>query len=175
MKILLDLDGVIVDFVKGVIDWYKVDMDPKDWPVSCWDIGEGIDRPNHLIWNGLTENFWANLEFTEEAPRILNMLSGLDVCLLTSPSDTRSVVGKMEWISKNLPDFYFSRKVLIGPGKEFCACPTNLLIDDNTENCKKFIEVGGNAILYPARWNDNSMYSDNPISFLREELNEYGL
>jgi len=31
MRMFLDLDGVIVDFAKGAIEWYNLDCTPEDW------------------------------------------------------------------------------------------------------------------------------------------------
>ena len=67
--------------------------------------------------------------------------------------DTGWVVGKINWIDKNMPEY--SRRYLIGPAKQFCAGPDSILVDDSNKNIEDFAEAGGNVILVPRPWNSN--------------------
>ena len=163
MRILLDLDGVLVDFVGGACRIHGR-PDPFAEPLipevvgnfsmdKIW--GMGLDT----FWKPMKmPSFWKGLEFMPDAKEILELCEqavGMDnVCLLTSPSrGSGPVVGKINWIEKNMPEY--SRRYLIGPAKQFCAGPDSVLVDDSNRNIEDFVEAGGNVILVPRAWNSN--------------------
>ena len=86
--------------------------------------------------------------------------------LLTSPGNAESVVGKIQWIEKHLPEY--KRRYLIGPEKHFCSHRNSILIDDSDENVMKFREEGGDAILVPRMWNCNYGNRHHSFDFVKE-------
>jgi len=167
MRIFLDLDGVIVDFAKGVIEWYNLNCKPEDWK-SWGDIFKYYKKSERNFWDGLTDKFWIDLEFTKEAKEILTLVEPFKPCILTTPSWT-GAGGKQQWIRKNLPDYFNDDRYLIGPPKWLLAPGNSLLIDDAEENIRKFCASGGIGILVPRPW--NYLHRENVIEHLKRSLN----
>lgn len=168
MKVyFLDLDGVVVDFAQGCIDWYNLDCKPED--IKFWgaifDFYKGTEAS---FWEGLTTEFWVGLKFTKEANDILTLLEPLKPCILTAPP-WKGAGGKQEWIQKQMPDYFNEKRYLIGPGKHFLAHSQSLLIDDSEDNVDKFREFGGNAILVPRSWNRRR--GQDILQHIKEGLN----
>jgi 5'(3')-deoxyribonucleotidase len=169
----LDLDGVIVDFAQGCIDWYNLDCTPEDFTewgaIFDFFTGKEID-----FWEGLTDKFWIGLGFTKEAKRILTLVGPMKPCILTSPSHIGGSGGKQQWIKENLPDYYNEERYLIGPAKNYMAHKNSLLIDDAEENVDKFRKGvngnGGHAILVPRPW--NRLRGNDVLKHIKTELDK---
>lgn len=169
MRLFLDLDGVIVDFAQGCIDWYNLDCNVKDF--TKWSkIFKYFTGYEKDFWEGLTDKFWVELKFTKEAKEILELLKDVKPCILTSPGHT-GAGGKQQWIRKNLPDYFKDGRYLIGPAKHYLATSDSLLIDDSQENCRKFEEAGGYSILIPRPWND--LRDNDLITYLKGKLESW--
>jgi 5'(3')-deoxyribonucleotidase len=158
-QILLDMDGVIVDFVKGVCGLHgrtnpylngkninEFGMD-KIWGLSASD-----------FWKDCGYEFWSSLEFSPEAESVISRVEECvgpeNICLLTAPCATAGCIdGKREWVRKFMPAY--SKRLLVGSSKEFLAAPGRLLIDDRNENVWSYVKASGPAFLFPRPWNDN--------------------
>ena len=160
-KIFLDLDGVVRDWTRGIIKWYSLDCMAQD--VQSWDFFEGyVKRELKMtakeFWEGQTATFWETLEFTKEAPMILDVMNHIQkngkvsVFLLTSPTLTNAGATQ-SWIRKNMPKYFHDKRYIIGPPKYACANEDSILIDDAEKNTFSFAEWGGYAFLYPRSWN----------------------
>jgi 5'(3')-deoxyribonucleotidase len=154
MKAILDMDGVLVDFVNGSLRHHGLTLDP--YPVGKWNFVLDLDITEKEFFQSLGKSFWEHLDWMPDGKEILAMVlrnfRPEDVCLLTSPCDTEGCIdGKRAWIAKHMPDF--SRRVLFGSAKEFVAGPQRILIDDSDSNCEKFVKAGGNSVLVPRIWN----------------------
>lgn len=152
-KLLLDMDGVIVDFIRGVIEYHKLDIAYED---VLLDISKQSRMDPRDFYEPLSEEFWTSLKWTPDGGKILSgILDFVDVsqiCLCTAPLMTKGCAqGKINWIEQNLP--VFRRQYLIGTAKQFAASPTTLLVDDSPRNCSEFAEAGGAYFLYPRPWN----------------------
>jgi len=150
-QVFLDLDGVIVDFLPNAYRRAGLAFDYKkhhDWEIdlSCFPGTEG------QFWDALTPDFWEGLPFTDEAPELLRFLKPYKPTILTAPT-RNSGTAKLNWIRKNLPEYYHGKRYLIGPGKAVCARAGAILIDDKEETCNLWNEAGGTAILVPRPWN----------------------
>lgn len=159
MKIFLDLDGVLVDFVGGICAWHER-PNPYQQGISAEYAIEDIwGMPRTHFWEPCSDpQFWANLEWTEDGQDILHEVLEFadtsDICLLTSPTlDPEAAKGKMLWIQHHLA--MFTRQFLIGPPKHFCAHPGAILIDDSDTNIATFVEHGGHGITVPRPWNNH--------------------
>jgi 5'(3')-deoxyribonucleotidase len=163
-KVLLDMDGVIADFVAGACAHHGI-ANPWDRPemLGEWDfmkaLPEGMSATT--FWGSLGLDFWANLDKTSEADELVEYLEQRfgeeNICILSSPCLTPGCVeGKLLWIKKHYPRL--ARSYLFGPRKEFCARPNTLLIDDLDHNVWKFREHGGAAILFPRPWNSSHRF-----------------
>ncbi len=171
MKICLDMDGVLVDFVGGAAK--VLNYDPA--VVNCWDYYPLIGVTENEFWKAIDaagSDFWA---YMPEYPWCQQLYD--DCCkhgptiLLTSPSQCPSSThGKLRWMQEKFGRRF--RDYLMGAKKEFCARPDTVLIDDSDANCKKFQDHGGRAILFPRPWNENRGM-DEPYSFVLEQLDYY--
>jgi len=165
MKVILDVDGVLADFPKAASEEHGL-PNPYDYPenfgkYSMEDLW-GITKEEFIKPLGL--EFWTKVPLLPHAKSIVEMIETSfgreNICLLTQPLDTLGCIeGKRWWILKNFPQL----KWLIGSPKYFCAHANSVLVDDNPDNCKKFVEAGGRAFLVPAPWNwkyDRDTYKD---------------
>lgn len=177
MKIFLDMDGVLADFVGGAC---------KAHNRTCYD------HPSHYgefqlekIW-GITPaefwkptnsfEFWASLAKTPEADMIVETAVKLvgweNIAILTSPSLHESCVpAKRYWIEKYYPRL--TKNMIFAWGKGFIAGPGKLLVDDRDRNVDDFRAAGGQAVLVPRLW--NRRYNDviTREFNLQEELKSY--
>lgn len=157
MKCLLDLDGVIVDFVSGACNLHKRENpynNKENW--GKYYLEELFQIQLDDFWKGMEYDFWLSLDFMHDAKEILEVIETYiprkNICLLSSPSKNRTAIaGKIAWIEHHLPAY--RRRFLIGPQKEFCANPRHILIDDFDKNVTKFAEAGGQSLLIPRPWN----------------------
>lgn len=165
----LDLDGVLVDFVKGALKLHNSDIKPSE---IVWDIDKQLGLTPEQFWSPFNFTFWANLEWTPEGKEILELVEsvyGDNIAILTSPPKTGGAVeGKLAWVAKNMPKY--KRKTFVGARKELMAAPSKLLIDDREENVDNFMEAGGGAILIPRPWNRNKDMESELMSILRTVL-----
>jgi len=156
MKCLLDLDGVLVDYVGGCRRLHDR-PDPYASGFDRWDFVAEFGMSAASFYAPQGRDFWADLDWTPDGRQIFNLIHkhfGPDnTCLLTSPILTEGCYdGKVAWIRKHLPREYH-RRFLIGPAKEFCAGPGRVLFDDNDENVAKFTNAGGFGVLVKRPWN----------------------
>lgn len=173
-RILLDLDGVLVDFMGGAkrIHNKSYDGHPHD-PLNQeeqkpWDIEPIFGMSPSEVWEPMGFEFWRDLS---PLPGMREFVAALEaefgeehICLLTSPIRTDGCIdGKMAWIRRHLPQY--RRRFLVGPAKEFCASPRHCLIDDHELNIAKFEEAGGHGFLVPAPW--NRRFKKEPLPTLK--------
>lgn len=148
--IFLDLDGVVVDFMGGVERFFGIDLsNHQKWE---FDYKEQFGMSADTFWNMLGIDFWVNLEFEKWGKELIRLLEPLKPCILSKPT-SGTASGKQEWIKRNLPSYWREKRWLLGPNKNFCAHQGAILIDDREEHVDEFIAYGGNAILFPRRWN----------------------
>lgn len=173
MRILLDMDGVLADFVGGAAR--LVGFDPA--LVTTWEFYSSVGETEDSFWKKVSRAgpvFWENLE---EYPWAANLITACNITaptiILSAPSKHRlckedSVIGKVRWMSNRwgneFDDYY------LGTKKEFCASPDSVLIDDNDTNCDRFIQAGGRAIIFPQPWNSGRDIPDK-VGYVMEQLN----
>jgi 5'(3')-deoxyribonucleotidase len=153
MIIFLDLDGVIINFIEGVCNWYGIPYEPEK--VTHWNaLPELTNTSYEDFWRRInTPLFWKELNFYPYAKLFITELQKHgEVILLSSPA--RGCAGyRQNWIQNNLPDFFYSGNYILTPNKAVCANRNTILIDDADHNCISFAKAGGFAILYPQPWN----------------------
>lgn len=167
MKIMLDCDGVITDFVGGCEKLFgKIEI----WPPGEYNIAKVFGMPKNKFWKPINDAFIFGLKYTKEFADIMQVLDGYDITILTAPV-WNGIHGRHMWIHKYLPEFFRQHKYLIGPDKAACAYDGSILIDDSDKNCHDFIKAGGQAILFPRPWNSNHDIID-PIDYLKMRIQE---
>lgn len=162
MKLLLDLDGVCVDFIDGICKTHQR-SNPYDNSKNLGVYGM------HDIWGMTNDEFlgptdsvewWRDLKPMYDLQNILELILKYfkpdDVCILSKPPKIcpYAMVGKWYWCDKYLPMF---RHRLFGTSKAFCAHRDAVLLDDDDFKVDKFKMEGGRAILCPRPW--NSMFN----------------
>ena len=179
--VFLDLDGVIRDFVQGVIEKFNLSISHKD--VSSWDyFTKDLKLPN--FWGELDYDFWLKLKFTKDAEKILEIVEPYKPVVLTSPIYD-SAGATQQWVRTNLPEYFKEGRYLIGPAKWACAGENKALIDDAEHNIDNFKKYGGYSILWPASWNrgrewfvNENLYTDRfklleaNLTVFKEMINE---
>jgi 5'(3')-deoxyribonucleotidase len=176
-RIILDLDGVLVNFHKAAFSEYGVPpKDVHDYPPHVgWDIVAALNHKleekgsravsaNHF-WSNFDYAFWRGLPWYCGASDFFRLLkTRYDICICTSAAyDPMCAAGKVKWIQDNLPDY--KRKYFIGCQKQLLAQPGAVLIDDADHNIRAFREAGGTAILVPRPWNSLDHITD-PYAFV---------
>jgi len=176
MICFLDMDGVLVDAVKGMCEHHKI---PSPWldPANLgkWDIDKLSGIKPSEFWGAFGHDFWANLPWMPDGKEILAIVEahfGADnVCILTSPpasNQGEAIAGKIAWLEKHLPKY--KRRSLFGPVKRFCAHPNACLIDDMDRNVTEFIIESGWAVLIPRPWNMYHASKYTMVDYLKEHL-----
>ena len=169
MKIALDVDGVLVDFVGATAR--LMGFDPA--VVTMWDYYPAIGISEAEFWKKIEAvgaDFWLNIDPYPWMGELLDRCKATaPTILLTTPSKAASsAAGKVLWMQHHFGHGF--RDYLIGPKKEFCARPDTVLIDDSDANVNKFREHGGHAILFPRPWNDNRHLTSDPMAHTLDEL-----
>lgn len=192
VRIILDLDEVLTDFVGGACRAW--DADPKK-VINCWSPGvwndlapavsHAIGRPAPLsddeLWarlNGMGEGFWLGLKPLPWFDAVLDLVQSVtdDWFIVTSPGRSPSgYAGKAEWLRRTFgPDF---DRFAVTPHKHVFAAPETLLLDDCDANCHRFLHdpksgrpTGGQAVVFPRRWNHLYDYAADPLPVVRDTL-----
>jgi len=175
-QIYCDMDGVLVDFEKGVVEAINRDINDETIEtkemqrlrrelgtiardaISLADIDKHAQPRTNIIRAarnymyrryGEDVEFWANLPWTDDGPELWNYISQFDPYILTAPMGEGSQTGKRLWIEKNLNPA--PEKVFISHEKYEWATTDgrpNVLIDDFTTNTEPWLKAGGIAILH---------------------------
>lgn len=171
MKIYLDMDGVLVNCHLAALGYYGLHITEYPMNMRVKDIlaGNGVAVPADpaAFWASFTEDFWDCLEKTEMCDVLLSTAVSLagqeNVFLATRPTlNPQSYSGKAVWVRENLPEWTWDQLILIG-NKSLLAGPDSLLVDDHPQNCEKFEEAGGTALLVPRPWNGREEVSTHEM------------
>lgn len=169
-KIYLDMDGVLADWCEAICNLHGKD-NPYENPAArgVWDIEELLGMTPEQLWEPADMKFWESIDKCAAADRLVDFCSALvgtdNVHVLTSPvrksrgeaAHENCIKGKTNWINKHFP--LLKDRVIFEKMKERYAEPGSMLIDDKTENARKFAEAGGIGVLVPRRWNDDHQLS----------------
>ena len=164
-RIFLDVDGVLADFVGGVLRAFPLPHEPHNTP---WDF-----IPDD-VWPRLDAAFWAGLDVLPDARALVELCQQRgELYLLTAlprTNRTEAVEGKLKWVGQHFPQLA-NRTILCVGGKASWATADAVLIDDHDGNVDAFRAAGGNAILVPRSWNcgGHDAYS---WDLMRSRINE---
>lgn len=149
----LDLDGVLVDFVRGAFNWHRNHLVYQTAPWNLWD-AMGLSAEE--FWTPLGYGFWSTLTWMPDGPRILEdveRIFGDRVLLVSSPRLTDGCMdGKRDWVKNNLPTKWRRRLCLVND-KQLLAHPNAVLIDDSDHNLEVFEKAGGKVQRVARPWN----------------------
>lgn len=158
--ILIDLDGVLVDWMGHVTRHFQL---PKDFyfEPGVWDtvpvMLEHLNIDKEEFWEKQTAEFWATIPWLPDGQEILvncMWVIGVNNCrFVTTPANGKSAHGKLWWMEYNAPYFLENRHYHLTHQKHELATPERLLLDDKDENVALFKQHGGKAILIPSPYN----------------------
>jgi len=161
-EIYCDMDGVLVDFERGVVDYIttalaegraeelKAKID-RDYITTDDLAGPTKNQPvREFMYKELQHNaeFWENLPWIQNGPQLWATLAPHNPNILTTPMGPGSERGKQRWINKHLklPDdrVFFSREKYekVKNGKY------DILIDDFSSNTIPWKNAKGTPILH---------------------------
>ncbi|RKY06079.1 MAG: hypothetical protein DRP65_12230 [Planctomycetota bacterium] len=178
MKIFLDLDGVLVDFVGGIHRAFGKEYSYNSAPIK-WNFFEHWSPKVHScdINRACTVDFWANLDWMCDGREILRKIDeeldvSDDLFLLTCPMhNPQSWTGKRLWVERHIP--HLVDRLIVTPAfKGIFASDNAVLIDDKDENIAKFVEAGGRGILVPRPWNELRGWAGRTLEVMRNSLGE---
>ena len=152
VTIFLDYDDVVVDWVSASAKTFNLDLKDLSVRTVLEEKWGGIDAyvSEEKLWETIHKKgakWWEALPLLPWGKELYEKLSEVgEVCFLTAPSDHPSCAsGKVSSIKKH----FNTRNFLIGKPKHLCAQMSSILIDDRPDNCKKFVDAGGQAFQWP--------------------------
>lgn len=180
MRIYLDMDGVLVDFVgracevhgKSVSDVTSWDFFADAWGMTADEFWSKINAEGRA--------FWADLDPLPWADELLELVTRYDpeFTICTMPSrDPECLAGKGDWLARKL-GASFDRCIYARVKSDF-AKPGRILIDDSDANITGsdkvlgWIPAGGHGVLFPQPWNALAALrrtGECPLQHVRREL-----
>jgi len=175
-QIYCDMDGVLVDFEQGAVDY----ITEKIKAGEAEDLRKAIKREyitkgdlsgvgknkdvRDYMYKQLKDaaDFWENLPWTHNGPKLWVAIASYNPNILTTPMGYGSEIGKQAWIDKNL--YPAPKKVFMSHDKYQWANNSSILIDDWEKNTIPWADHGGVALLY----------EDNNIEKTLSRLQELG-
>lgn len=182
--IFVDLDGVLVDFIGGVADRFgttEADLLSR-WEPGVFDCWPALGlRSDQEMWDRLNERpgFFESLPAYRWADELLRLVARTQEGWMIASAPSRvaaSASEKVRWLHDYFghgrlghfgSDF---RRYVLTAHKSLLAGPGRLLIDDSDDNCRKFVEAGGEAILFPRHWNRRHQHHADPMPQVMTDL-----
>lgn len=152
MIIYIDLDGVLADFRKGLIDWFNDTTPHYDEMIGT--------------------NFFETLEKFPSSDALIALVVSIfgkySICSMPLRDDhENSAYYKTRWVEQNLNPQ--PEEIVITKRKEKYA-KGNILIDDKENNVDAFNRKGGYGILYKA-WEHDLKYLMAELHRVADEIN----
>lgn len=192
MKIFLDMDEVLADFVGGACRAWGITREVVEqyWPAGAWDIippltvalskqrcpgtsGFPPSMGHDEFWEHIngSEDYWLDLEALPWARVVTNLMYWVtdDWYIVSAPSRCPySYSGKVKWLQRFFSPA-FNRFVLTSH-KHLLAGPNTLLIDDRDSNVEEFVAAGGAGIVFPRHHNSQHLFKSDPVKYLKNAL-----
>jgi len=154
-QVFLDLDGVVIDWLGGVIKYFGLSI--SEFDVRSYGQIEQIAKEEkgltrNQFWKQQGKEFWTNLQMYPWAHDLLKMLAPFRPVILTAPT-LNNAGWRQEWIRRNMPNYFDEKRYLIGPAKWSVAHTNAILIDDKPKNLEEFYQAGGTTLTFPQPWN----------------------
>ena len=139
-KINLDMDGVIVDWVKQ-FENYSDGVSPEAYASS-----HGDDKRYELVHQN-SPTFYATAPWMRDGKVLYHFVSQFPTEILSHSTDLESTDGKKQWLESN----GIKLKANLVPNRDDktkFAGPEAILIDDRSDIIDNFIKAGGHGILH---------------------------
>lgn len=160
LRIVLDMDQVICQWVERIIQWWNEDKGTsvtRD-DITSWDMKMNLGPNSEDFLRSCMRypELYRDLDPVEGAlygvQRLLD--KGHDVVIGTATPRCAGIAyaGKMEWIRRNMPRFDLKNLVSIHR-KDLLAGWGDLLLDDGPHNIEAWRRTGKMAVVFDAPWN----------------------
>ena len=167
--ILLDMDGVIVNLLHGLLRAHgRLDLYER-WPIGVYNIPGVLQMSGSDFWDpiaALGSEFWRTLPALPWMMELWSRLTsvarevGAELHICTSPTlDPGCLKGKLEWLQEAFGQRSF-RNFVMTPQKHLLATDRTILIDDSQDNVINFCRAGGFALLDRKSTRLNSSHTD---------------
>lgn len=171
--ILLDMDGVISDFMGAILELHDQGHLLEQWPPGERDYAGVLGMTKDEFWKPVDSvggRFWSEFPPYPWLDELLALLKQTaSITISTSPSRSAACASaKVEWLRQHFQEPLFM-DFMIGTQKYLMAKPDVVLIDDQHKNVDLFRKHGGQAILFPQPWNENYAITDR-IGYVKSEL-----
>ena len=148
-KIYFDMDGVLANFDKGLIDICGITPQNQATKSDAYD---------DMMWGKVREagHYYDMLEPLEDGIKVFNYLYEKygDKCEILSaiPKPKRGIVtakeDKINWVRRLISKDIKANIVMREEKKNYVKGPGYILIDDLEKNIKEWNEEGGNGIVF---------------------------
>jgi 5'(3')-deoxyribonucleotidase len=171
--ILLDMDGVIADFVSASLEVAKIPLTHDE--VNMWDYYKPYMTEKEF-WTSIdTEpEFWRNIKPYPWAKRIVELCRSIaPTYFCSSPSQHHvSASDKILWLRTHGFMEHDKNDYLLTSHKWMAAGPGRILIDDSTHNVDSFNARGGLGLTFPQPWNEGRCIAaeDRRVDFIQVSL-----
>ena len=171
--ILLDMDGVLVDFFGQALRIHGREDLADRWPHAEWDMAKVMGLSGREFWKPLRAegiDFWAELPWYPWADELIAICeeAGGFVIASTPSRDPVSAAGKVTCLRKRFgPSFH---DYMLGPHKQLLAGSGMCLIDDNDDQVDSFLAAGGRAIRFAQPWNRDHAVASERLERVRAAL-----
>lgn len=161
MELLSDVDGVVADFILGLLEAVGSELTPKD--IVEWDVVSQLptqDERAHALLILSDPEFWANLPVKEGAKEGVNYLLGVGYKISWVTSPWESCEGwesaRREWLNKHFEVKKRGQAYIPTSAKEKIV--GDVFIDDKPKNVVKWQRAHptGRAYLFDAPYNQNN-------------------
>ena len=139
-KIYLDMDGVIVDWVKQ-FENYSGGLSPEAYVAS-----HGNERRYELVHQN-SPAFYAMAPWTGDGRLLYHFVSQFPTEILSRSADAESTDGKKQWLESNGIKLKANLVPNIDAKTKFAA-PDAIMIDDRSDVIDNFTKAGGQGILH---------------------------
>lgn len=174
--IVVDMDGVLANFRKGVSELFNVPLESLDE----WQIYKSIGLDLDTFWQKIAKknNFWINLEkfpYIDELMHMIEKYTSEIVICSHPPAYPDSYRQKKKWLESNNLGKY---KHFIGnANKGWIACKNRVLIDDHIYNIRSFEKKGGMGILFPQVYSSQyienlDIIPDDKVTYVEDKLKQ---
>lgn len=152
-RIYVDLDGVLVDFKKGVEPIIGVRYSEEKYAND--------KKFKKMFWDRIKEHnkqggkLWLHLDLMHDAMKLWNYIKPHSPEILTATGTSILSAGeqKREWVSRHLGGNVVVHIVTYAKDKSMFAGPNHILIDDKPEAIKPWSDAGGTGIVHKSASN----------------------
>jgi beta-phosphoglucomutase-like phosphatase (HAD superfamily) len=161
VEVFVDLDGVLVDFVKGTVNMFDVVLPDEDIEISqikfetdpvyqtkmwdaCWHFQENLGG-----------ELWYESPMMEDAKELWTYLEPYvpQILSATGPPKYKAEGQKRRWVAEQLGEHVIVNLTRKAAEKSQHAAPHRILIDDKPKAINPWVEKGGIGIVHTSAEN----------------------